>query len=318
MKRVLAILGVSFLLGITSYSDARNAAGSAMRGVVPPTVYIVDPATTKRDSGGVVGLVREVRETTTVYGVGSGILDESIVKSWRSLVTLYDRNGQVLAYGDPSGSGTALDRRCRTYDGYDRLIMEMWCKDGEPAEPIVKYVYENEDLVASIGFDKSPTGTWEERVRYRYRRDSRHRLIERLLLYRDGTIREKRTYDYDSEGREREERQSIFRQSNDEVLMERTVYEYGEDGQVMIADYRRQEDEPYITRRERFDAHGNMIERQWDASSGMEASTERITYEYDAMGNWIVRTTVQTYAKPEDRSADRKEVVRRTLTYYSD
>lgn len=317
MKRVLAILGVSLSLGITPYSDARKTAGSATGGVVPPAAYIVDPATTKRDSKGFVGPVQKVFETTTEYGVVLGILDESIVKSWRSLVTLYDHYGQVVAFADPSRLDGSTGRRCRTYDGYDRLIMEARCNDGEAAEPLVKYVYENEDLVANIGFDKTPTGTWEERVQYRYRRDSHHRLIESLMLYRDGTIREKRTYDYDAEGREREERQSIFRQPNDEVLMERTVYEYGEDGQVTIADYRRQEDEPYITRHERFDAHGNMIERQWDASSGMEASAARITYEYDAVGNWIVRTTVQTYAKPEYRSADRKEIVRRTLTYYS-
>lgn len=313
MNRIFAFLGTGIFATSLVCSGFASMVDGAMDPAVPHAVRLIDPSQPEKDFRGLVGPVREVLEKVAAYRYVSGEWIEKEQAS--SFVRMYDRYGRVLAQGDSEHS---LARFCRTYDGHDRLTLVARCDDtGLVSRPIGKYVYDEDDLVTKISFRSTEAGAFIEEVRYRYRRDRHHRAVEVFMLHSEGETLERDEYVYDDVGRLQEERRFLGMALETGVPFKRIIYQYGEDGRVTISSYRGKETQPDELSVERYDSHGNLVERRWSGRNDLSPYTEGMTYEYDAVGNWIMCTRLITHDRLADQAANEKEIIRRTIAYHS-
>ena len=75
-------------------------------------------------------------------------------------------------------------------------------------------------------------------------------------------------------------------------------------------------DQPFSESRHVYDGCGNPVEVAISAPRNRSLSKETSTYEYDAYGNWISRTTIQSFSFLDKQGPDMKELTLRIIIYY--
>lgn len=221
-----------------------------------------------------------------------------------------DRKGNLIARGEPNGR---LSIECVKYDQDGRKIRREQCENGAPTGVVTDYRYNEIGLLVERNDIFSHDPLRGRSIIYRY--DASGRLIEQIERQLDNTVLTRFVFAYDSERRQRE--RTTY--SGNEVKGIRIVETFDEQGNITLAqvfdasDGQSLSDTRYV-----YDRCGNPVEVVSAALSIRLRSKRKSTYEYDAYGNWIVRTTVQQSSILDKSSPDMRELTQRIITYYSD
>jgi hypothetical protein len=133
--------------------------------------------------------------------------------------------------------------------------------------------------------------------------ESGYDLVEKFGEIEKDTLYFKTTYKYDVKGNEID---GIL--ASGEHMVDSATYEYDEKGnEIEYNEYNYDGSLVYSATYE-YDEKGNMIENNTYNADGSLSSKYTYNYEFDAMGNWIKKTSI-TIGKPN-------QLIERVIEYY--
>ncbi|HMU54446.1 MAG TPA: hypothetical protein PKA61_05550 [Nitrospira sp.] len=252
--------------------------------------------TTDRERDGLVGLVHRVVSTT----------------GGTSITKIYSRDGVLLETvtrsappADQPDVGERIERVVYEYDSQNRRRREM-IDEGDGIQYLSRaYAHDKSGRVLAEA-SYSMCGTFSSLTIYTY--DDAGRLREDLS-YRLRSLF-KRTYEFDSHGRI-----AFRRDYKNNGAISSTGYRYDEQGRLAEQSEFQPDGTLKSTVSYQYDRQGNQtLEETTNPADSSLNGTRASRYEFDAQGNWIVRT-VRRPVVPRDEEAS-VEVTHRTIAYY--
>jgi hypothetical protein len=252
------------------------------------------------DRQGLVGKVRVVkRESASLRQEGDALIEGSLVTE---SIAVYDDRGNEVESSFPK-FGIYNRRTCLKYDSNNRLLERNLCGLEDTVQTF--YVYNvSGKLIEEI---YKPSLGQTGRKHYSYKEDGD--LVKISEYDKQGTPISQIVLSKDGNG-QTIKRRSVFGAPDSGFY----IMKYDQKGNLIESTSYQQAGMPVVQSIYTYDSKGNTIREVTYSPSQPNGFGKGFMYQYDAMGNWIKRTTKEFDGKqPEEKPSS---VEYRSITYY--